>query len=168
MLICEKMLYTYHQNIISTFQPKYAVKECYHWLLQLKSNNKPKTTWNIVKTITNNKNTINDISTMNIRDILSSNPLAIANALNTYFSSAAENLLIKNFSGKNTINNNDPISYSWQNFRQSSSTIQLSNTTTYEIGKIIHSLKHKNSYGYDEIPSRILKVSAPYVLSPLT
>jgi len=49
---------------------------------------------------------------MNIRDILSSNPLAIANAFNTYFSSAAENLLIKNFSGKNTINNNDPISYS--------------------------------------------------------
>jgi hypothetical protein len=29
-------------------------------------------------------------------------------------------------------------------------------------------LKCKNSYGYEEISSRILKVSAPYVLSPLT
>jgi len=66
-----------------------------------------KTTWNIVKTITNNKNINNNISTMNIKGKLSSNPVAIANAFNTYFSSVAENLLIKNVSGKNTINNND-------------------------------------------------------------
>ena len=32
---------------------------------------------------------------MNIKDKLSSNPLAIANAFNTHFSSIAENLLIK-------------------------------------------------------------------------
>jgi len=37
----------------------------------------------------------------------------------------------------------------------------------HEIGTIIHSLKCKDSYGYDEISSRILKISAPYVLSPL-
>jgi len=48
---------------------------------------------------------------MNINDKLSSNPLAIAKAFNSYFSSVAENLLIKNFSGKNTTNNNDPITY---------------------------------------------------------
>jgi len=36
----------------------------------------------------------------------------------------------------------------------------------HEISKIIHSLKCKDSYGYDEISSRILKISAPYVLSP--
>ena len=66
----------------------------------MKSNNKPKTTWNIVKTITNNKDTINNISTLKIKDKISSNPLAIANACNTYFSSVAENLLIKHFSGK--------------------------------------------------------------------
>jgi len=34
--------------------------------------------------------------------------------------------------------------------------------------KIIHSLKCKNSYGYDETSSRILKVSISYILSPLT
>jgi hypothetical protein len=38
----------------------------------------------------------------------------------------------------------------------------------HEIGKIINSLKCRDSYGYDEISSRILRISAPYVLSPLT
>ena len=37
---------------------------------------------------------------MNIKDKLSSNPLAIANAFNIYFSSVAGNLLIKNFPGR--------------------------------------------------------------------
>jgi hypothetical protein len=34
---------------------------------------------------------------MNIKDKFPNNPLAIANAFNTYFSPVAENLLIKNF-----------------------------------------------------------------------
>jgi hypothetical protein len=38
----------------------------------------------------------------------------------------------------------------------------------YETEKIIHSLRCKNSYGYDEISSRILKLSTLYILSPLT
>jgi len=42
------------------------------------------------------------------------------------------------------------------------------NTSTHEIDKLIQPMKCKNSYGYDEISSRILKSSAPYVLSPLT
>jgi hypothetical protein len=46
--------------------------------------------------------------------------------------------------------------------------IKFHNNSTHEIGKIIHSIKCKYSSGYDEISSRILKVSAPYVLSPLT
>ena len=114
----------------------------------MKSNNKTKTTWN---TITNNKNTINTISTVNINDKLSSNPLATANAFHSYFSSVAENLLIKNFSGENTTKNTDPITYLCLNFSQLSSSIELNNTTTHEMDKIIHSLKCKASYGYDEI-----------------
>ena len=38
----------------------------------------------------------------------------------------------------------------------------------YENGKIIHFLKCKDSYGCGEISSRILKIGALYVLSPLT
>ena len=36
-----------------------------------------------------------------------------------------------------------------------------------EIKDIIRYLKWKSSYGYDEIPLRILKISAPYIISPL-
>ena len=46
--------------------------------------------------------------------------------------------------------------------------MKLKNTTTYEIDKIIHPIKCKESSGYDEISSKILKISAAYVLSPLT
>jgi hypothetical protein len=104
------------QEILSHFvYSHHGSKKLHYNKLLLKSNKKPKTIWNIVKTITNNKSTINTVSTMNINDKLSSNPLATANVFNSYFSSVAENLLIKNFSGKNTINYNDPISYLQQN-----------------------------------------------------
>jgi hypothetical protein len=46
--------------------------------------------------------------------------------------------------------------------------MKLRNTAKYEIEKIIHSSKCKNSYGYDEISARLLKASTPYVSSPLT
>jgi hypothetical protein len=41
-------------------------------------------------------------------------------------------------------------------------------TSTYEIRKIINSLKSKNTSGYDEISTRLLKLSTPYIVSPLT
>ena len=61
-----------------------------------------------------------------------------------------------------------PPSYLRQNFNQTFSSIRLNNTTTHEVDKIIHSPKCKDSYGYDEVSTRILKNSAPYILSPLT
>jgi hypothetical protein len=104
---------------------------------------------------------------MNINKNVISNPLAIANAFNTYFSSVAGNLIKSSFAN-NSNNHNDPLTYLRQNFRQPISSIKLISTTTHEIEKIIHSLKCKDSYGYDEISTRILKISAPYILSPLT
>jgi len=68
---------------------------------------------------------------------------------------------------KNSINRDDPLIYS-KNFRQPTSSIRLNNTTTHEIDNIIHTFKCKDSHGYDEISMRILKISAPYILSPLT
>jgi hypothetical protein len=41
-------------------------------------------------------------------------------------------------------------------------------TSINEINKIIKSLKIKDSYGYDEISTRILKISAQFIASPLT
>ena len=105
---------------------------------------------------------------MNINNKLSNYPIAVANAFNSYFLSVAEKPLNKNFLGSNTINNRDPIIYLRQNLSQYSSSMKLKNTTTFAIDKIIHSLKCNDSYCYEEISSRILKISAPYVLSPLT
>ena len=89
-----------------------AAKKLYYNKLILRSNNKQKTAWKIIKTLTNNtKNTGNKISTMNINDTLSTNPIGTANAFNTYFTSVAKNLLTKNFSKRGSTNNNDPMIY---------------------------------------------------------
>jgi hypothetical protein len=40
-------------------------------------------------------------------------------------------------------------------------------TTTEEIERIIKSLKIKNSYGYDEISTKILKISCPFLSFPI-
>jgi hypothetical protein len=39
--------------------------------------------------------------------------------------------------------------------------------TTKEIEKIIHSLKNKDSCGYDLVSLRVLKLSSPYISSPI-
>jgi hypothetical protein len=44
-------------------------------------------------------------------------------------------------------------------------TFQSIPTTTTEIEHIIKTLKPKNSYGYDEISTKLLKITAP-VISP--
>jgi len=39
--------------------------------------------------------------------------------------------------------------------------------TTKEIERIVKSLKTKNSYEYDEISTKILKISCPFINSPI-
>jgi hypothetical protein len=46
--------------------------------------------------------------------------------------------------------------------------MKLTPITTKEITDIINSLTWKNSEGYDESPLKILKVSIPFIVSPLT
>jgi len=46
--------------------------------------------------------------------------------------------------------------------------MKLKHTTPKEIEKIIKSLESKISHGYDGIPVKILKVSTPFITSPLT
>jgi hypothetical protein len=46
--------------------------------------------------------------------------------------------------------------------------IKFNNTSTKEIERIINSLKQKNSLGYDEISTKMLKVSAPLTSSSLS
>ena len=126
-------------------------------------------TWNIVRTITNNNNkNTNKIVAMNINNYPNNNhPVTITNAFNTHFSSVAENY-IKKFSENNHFNHKNPLIYLNLHFKKPISSLRFHGTSKHEINCIIHSLKTKDSYGYDEISSRILKISAPYILAPFT
>jgi len=122
------------------------------------------------KKITNNTKNLhsNRPIEININGISSTNSIDIANAINDYFTSVADNLIPKNSSKINIVNNDDPMTYLGRNFKHCHSQINLVGVTTHEINKIINSLKNKTSHGYDEISNKILKASAPYTLSPLT
>jgi len=74
-----------------------------------------------MKTITKKKISNNNILTMNVDNKLSSNPLTILNALNSYFLSVAENIFIKNSTINSTTDNIDPVNYLRQNFGHISS-----------------------------------------------
>jgi hypothetical protein len=139
-----------------------AAKKMHFDSIIQKSTNKVKMTWNIVKSLTNNKTTTIEINT---KDFITNQKTA--NVFNQYFSPVAEKL-INNPSKNNHVKYNDPLIYLRQHFKHPSSTLRLKNATTYEIEKIIHSMKLKDSHGYDEISTRILKMSAPYILSLLT
>jgi hypothetical protein len=91
---------------------------------------------------------------MNINNTESSNPFTIVNAFNSYFTSVAENMNNVNHSDTHLKEKNNPISHLKSNFNLITSQIRLKNTSTYEVNKIIHSLKSKNSHGYDEVSTK--------------
>ena len=97
---------------------------------------------------------------MNIDNHPNSNPVTIANVFNTYFSSVARKLIEK-LPENNNLAHKDPLINLNSNFKTPNSSLRFNYTTTHEVKSIIYSLKTKDSYGYDEISSRILKISAP-------
>jgi hypothetical protein len=68
----------------------------------------------------------------------------------------------------NLLTMNLALNYLHKDFIRPFPCIQLAPVTAKEISEIIKSLKWKNSHGYDEIPMGILKISLPFVISPLT
>ena len=137
--------------------------------LILKSKNRIKTTWGIIKKETGNQNHHDSINSLRINDTIVNNSQEIAYAFNDYFSSVADTI-INNIS-KGNDGKKDNISHSSyliNNFNNAFPNIKWKHASTHEISKIIESLKSKNSYGYDEIPIKILKLSTPFIFSPLT
>ena len=61
-----------------------------------------------------------------------------------------------------------PINYIANSFRRPFTRINWQYSCTYEIGKIIKSWGTKNTTGYDEISNRIIKISVPFIILPLT
>lgn len=154
----------YCRTLSSTIE---AAKKKYFNDKIIMSTNPSKTTWNIIKTATNKRNTTDSATSVNINNKLITNPTNIADAFNTYFSSVVGNLSNNHPGISNTVIT-DPLNYLKNNYSKPNDSLGLINTTTHEIDKIIRLLKCKDSHGYDEVSMRVIKISAPYILSPLT
>jgi len=125
-----------------------------------KSTNKIRATWDIVKTLTNSKSNNKKLITKDKKETEKT-----VNAFNHYFSTIAEQLnkdCIKEHNNKIR----DPIANLRLTVNKPNDMIRLENTTTQEVNKIICSLKTKDSLGHDGISTKILKLSAPYIVSP--
>jgi hypothetical protein len=121
-------------------------------------------------------------------------PIHITNAFNEYFLTLVETKYINNNNINNNDNDEDsydvhtnnngdsggtdnspnrdnnrntPLSYLLDAFNNSFPNVLLKPTTTQEIEDIIKSLKPKNTYGYDEISTNLLKIRSIYISSPL-
>ena len=148
-----------------------TAKKMYYDELIFKSKNKTKTTWKIIKKeIRNNcHNFLNDIKSLKINNTIPSNPQEIANTFNDHFSTVADTVIGNIKKGDNNSKDNvDPSNYLITNCNNVFSRINWKCAATYEINKLLKSLKTKNVYGYYESPIKILKVSAPLIISPLT
>ena len=85
----------------------------------------------------------------------------IANTFNKYFLSVADSIINDVQSGSNDHENKtNHTKYLFNSFKHPFPNIQWFYTATGEIENIIKSPKTKNSCGYNEIPIKILKISA--------
>ena len=144
-----------------------TAKKLHYNRLILNSNNKIATTWKIINYENGKLSHGNNTLSLRIDNKEITNQHTIANIFNNYFLSIADTPNSGNNKHTN-INEPNPISYLMNSFYQRFPKMKWHYTSTYEIGKIIKSLKSKNSSGYDEISTRILKLSASFIVSPLT
>jgi len=144
-----------------------SAKKLHYNRLILNSNNKMATTWKIINQEIGKPSHSNNTISLRIENKEVPNQNKIANIFNNYFLTIAATLTPGNNKHTNT-QEPHPISYLLNSFHQPFSRLKWNYTSTHEIGQIIKSLKSKNSSGYDEISTRILKLIAPYILSLLT
>jgi hypothetical protein len=165
----------------------------------LKSNNKTKTIWEIVKLETGKRKNNKEVQSLNIDGQTTNNTQTIANAFNDYFLSLAEQQHVNDDadngydSSRNNIHKNDDYSnnngndanvnngnngdndddslYTPIHYLVNAINKNFPNTkikpTTQEIEIFIKPLKPKNTFGYNEISTKLLKLSSVYISSPL-
>jgi len=133
----------------------------------LKSNNKSKTIWDIINELLGKQQTTHDIQKLTIDGNNLTNQQSIEDAFNKYFSSIVD----KTNTHSTGIKNHGKLSadnYLVQQVGDSLSPLVFKPTSTREIISIIKSLSTKNSFGYEEISTKILKISTNFICSPLT
>ena len=110
----------------------------------LKSNNKFKTTWNIINELTGKQRSANDIQKIPIEGTHLTNLQDIAEAFNKYYSSVIDKLASNNL--QNKAHNSSSFTYSYldQHTGNLYSTLVFKTFSTHEIISIIKSLKTKS------------------------
>jgi len=118
-----------------------------------------RTTWNIIKAETNG---LKGPITANINNNQNS-----PKAFNKYFLSVTENILqdVRCTNKQDPNINKNPNYYLLNLIQKSFLSIKFKNTSSKEIEKMINSLKIKESSGYDDISTKLLKISAPFISS---
>jgi len=114
--------------------------------------------WNTINENINKKPRRNDIAFININGTITHNSQVTANTFNTYFSTVAQHIHTEN--SKNlisVINENNPLNFLYDVFKQLSSSIKLKFISPKETEDVVSSLKMKDSQGYDEISTKVLK-----------
>jgi hypothetical protein len=117
--------------------------------------------WNIVKAETNNRDS-NDKLLLTIEGKSIKDCRDLANAFNDYFINATNTHRATDMS-----KNLQALNYLYSVFNKPFPQLNMAPVNAKEIKYIIRTLKWKSSYGYDEIPLKILKISTPYITSPL-
>jgi len=140
------------------------VKKLYYKEVISKSKNKMKTTWNIIPKETSKLTNENNIKSLRICDHIVYNQITIANEHNNYFLNIAGNISNKRMYEKEEASQ---LQHLFKCFNQPFKDISWPYTSAKEINKIIDSLKDKNSSGYDEILTKVIKISKPFIISPL-
>jgi len=145
---------------------KLAKRKHYNNLL-MNSANKTKTTWNIINENINKRHKKQDLSSININGVIIQNTQAIANTFNSYYSSVA-NHITKEIHTSNTVGDiQNPVTYLQNMLQQSLLVCEFKHVSPKEIENVAKSLKDKDSHGYDEIPTKVIKQSISYISSPL-
>jgi hypothetical protein len=155
--------YKHYCNILSKVIQ--AAKKNYYNKTIMESTNKMKTTWRIINAEQGKLKNDTDIESIKIDNKVITNTSQMAETFNKYFLTIANSIS----SGKNNQGNvQNSIKYLTNNSLGPIPNNNWQYTSTIEIKKIIISLRTKKSYGYDEVSIRILKLSAQFIISPLT
>ena len=134
-----------------------------------KSLNKNKTIWDTINLETNKTGNTKKINTFNLDGNSISDCQEIANAFSKYFLTIAKSINTKqNELSSHNLDTTTPLHYLIQSSKNSFPNINLKSISTKEIENTIKSLKPKNSSGYNRISTKLIKISSPYISSPLT
>jgi len=138
----------------------------------LNSNNVMRTSWKLI-----NKEFAKDCKNYGFQSLIINgrsitNHKIITNAFNNHFTTFP-NMISRKINASNCFTkpsdnkeNNFAFSLNYV-FRNSFPSIKYHFTTTREIENIIRPLKSSNSCGYDEVPSKLLKLCSYFISSPL-